>query len=218
MGFVFVKKGVLEQMRRQLDVARPRPRTTSGRTWRRRRNGGSRRRRMSWWRSMPRSTSSPPEGGQAARLARYHANSRRWCRAWPSWASRLSRPLDPGADHRDLPCAGGSGTRSGLLRAGARQGLHPLSRASSRNWRRFALVHRRDRSRRDAPCGQRHTRHAGRNGDPQAARAVVERQRDAGVQKYFYLGVFPMKQLERLNFLQGQRCFFRGQPILPGRG
>ena len=74
MGFVFVRS---DAAREAAPATRRRSRstcTTSGRTWRRRRSGASRRPRTSSWRSMPRSSSSSPEGGAAGAARALHAN------------------------------------------------------------------------------------------------------------------------------------------------
>ena len=150
MGFVFVRKGRARAVRRQLDVAGARPRTTSGRTWRRRRNGASRRRRTSSSRSTRRSTSIVAEGGQPARLARYHAQlRRRWSTAWRELglprrsstrrsrrrsSSRSTRPPIRATRSRSstIACA----TRaSSCIRASSRRSRRSASAASARSVR-----------------------------------------------------------------------------------
>ena len=84
MGFVFVRKGRAREVRGQLDVARARPRTTSGPTWRRRRSGASRRRRTSSSRSTPRSTSSSPKAGSRRGSRATRRTARRSSAAWRS--------------------------------------------------------------------------------------------------------------------------------------
>ncbi len=71
-------------------------------------------------------------GGQPARLARYTANCETLvARHEGNGLPAVSRSADPGADHRDVSRAGGHALCvQGVLRQGARQGIHPLSRAS----------------------------------------------------------------------------------------
>ena len=68
---------------------------------------------------------------------------------------------DSGADHRDLPRAGRPALHvQGVLRARPRQGLHPLSGQAHAARDLPRRLHRRDRSRRNAPGSQRGARRA----------------------------------------------------------
>ena len=131
--------------------------TTSTCTWRRRRSGATRRRRTSSCAFDAALDQFIAEGGQPARLARYTRN----CQTLVDGMAELGfvpflDPADPGADHRHLPRAGGPELRlQGVLRARARQGIHPLSGQAHRGRDLSRRLHRRHRCRRDAPCGQR---------------------------------------------------------------
>jgi 2-aminoethylphosphonate-pyruvate transaminase len=93
------------------------------------------------------------EGGQPARLARYKKKLRHAARGNDrDGIQALPEARDPSADHPHVPRAPRSGVQlQGVLRARARQGLHPLSGQAHGGGDVPRRLHRRDRPGRNAP-------------------------------------------------------------------
>jgi hypothetical protein len=91
MGFVFIRKAILDGCVGQQPVARHGSCTTSTSIWRRPPNGGSRRPRMWSWRWHEAIAQFEAEGGPAGAAGTLPAaTTRHWCAAWRPWGSSLS--------------------------------------------------------------------------------------------------------------------------------